>query len=92
MDKKLTTAFGVPIDDNRNIATAGKRRPALLQNKMAHFDREVISGRRMQATGSGAGATFTVTYNARKYTKAKTLSEISLNRESKEVGHEQVPR
>jgi catalase len=58
---------------------------------MAHFDREVIPGRRMQATGSGAVATFTVTYDASKYTKAKTFSEISLNRESKEVDHEQVP-
>ena len=23
--KKLTTAFGAPVDDNQNIATAGKR-------------------------------------------------------------------
>ncbi|MDT7810740.1 MAG: catalase, partial [Acidobacteriaceae bacterium] len=44
--KKLTTAFGAPVDDNQNIATAGERGPALLQNiwfleKLAHFDREV---------------------------------------------------
>jgi catalase len=25
MDKKLTTAFGAPVDDNQNIATAGER-------------------------------------------------------------------
>ena len=41
--KKLTTAFGAPVDDNQNIKTAGKRGPALLENvwfieKMAHFD------------------------------------------------------
>ncbi|HEX4651327.1 MAG TPA: catalase, partial [Granulicella sp.] len=44
--KKLTTAFGAPVNDNQNIKTAGKRGPALLQDawfleKMAHFDREV---------------------------------------------------
>src|SRR5207302_2036745 len=59
--KKLTTAFGAPVDDNQNIATAGERGPALLQNiwfleKLAHFDREVIPERRMHAKGSGASA------------------------------------
>jgi catalase len=29
---KLTTKSGAPVDDNQNIATAGKRGPALLQN------------------------------------------------------------
>jgi catalase len=32
MDKKLTTSFGAPVDGNQNIATAGKRAPALLLN------------------------------------------------------------
>jgi len=81
MDKKLTTAFGAPVDDNQNIATAGERGPALLQNiwfleKMAHFDREVIPERRMHAKGSGAFGTFTVTHDITKYTKAKIFSEI----------------
>src|SRR5712692_7225875 len=72
MDKKLTTAFGAPVDDNQNIATAGERGPALLQNiwfleKMAHFDREVIPERRMHAKGSGAFGTFTVTHGITKY-------------------------
>jgi len=54
MDKKLATALGIPVDDNWNIATAGKRGPALLQNiwfvtKMALFDHEVISERSMHA-------------------------------------------
>src|SRR5216683_2405560 len=79
--KKLTTAFGAPVDDNQNIATAGKRGPALLQNiwfveKMAHFDREVIPERRMHAKGAGAHGTFTVTHDITKYTKAKIFSEI----------------
>ena len=64
--KKLTTAFGAPVDDNQNIKTAGKRGPALLENawlieKMAHFDREVIPERRMHAKGAGAFGSFTVT-------------------------------
>jgi catalase len=55
MDKKLATVPGIPVDDNWNIATAGKRDPVLLQNiwfvnKMALFDREVISERRMHAS------------------------------------------
>ena len=53
MDKKPDTVFGIPVDDNWNIATAGKRGPALLQNiwfnKMALFDREVISEPSMHA-------------------------------------------
>jgi catalase len=81
MDKKLTTAFGAPVDDNQNIATAGKRGPALLENvwffeKLAHFDREVIPERRMHAKGSGAFGTFTVSHDISQYTKAKIFSEI----------------
>jgi catalase len=84
--KKLTTAFGAPVDDNQNIATAGKRGPALLQNiwfidEMAHFDREVIPQRRMHAKGSGAFGTFTVTHDITKYTKAKIFSEIGTKAE-----------
>src|SRR6266851_4001913 len=79
--KKLTTAFGAPVDDNQNIKTAGKRGPALLENvwfieKMAHFDREVIPERRMHAKGAGAFGSFTVTHDITKYTKAKIFSEV----------------
>src|SRR5467141_1521303 len=79
--KKLTTAFGAPVDDNQNIATAGERGPALLQNiwfleKLAHFDREVIPERRMHAKGSGAFGTFTVTHDITRYTKAKIFAEV----------------
>jgi catalase len=78
---KLTTKFGAPVDDNQNIATAGKRGPALLQNlwlieKLAHFDREVIPERRMHAKGSGAFGTFTVTHDITRYTKANVFSKI----------------
>ncbi|WP_277656052.1 catalase [Seleniivibrio woodruffii] len=80
-DKHLTTAAGVPVADNQNVATAGKRGPMLLQDiwfleKLAHFDREVIPERRMHAKGSGAFGTFTVTHDITGYTKAKIFSEI----------------
>ena len=79
--KRLTTAFGAPVDDNQNIKTAGKRGPALLENvcfieKMAHFDREVIPERRMHAKGAGAFGSFTVTHDITRYTRAKIFSEI----------------
>jgi len=80
-EKHLTTAAGVPVADNQNVATAGKRGPMLLQDiwfleKLAHFDREVIPERRMHAKGSGAFGTFTVTHDITKYTKARIFSEI----------------
>src|SRR6478752_2916900 len=80
-DEKLTTAFGAPVPDNQNVATAGPRGPQLLQDvwfleKLAHFDREVIPERRMHAKGSGAYGTFTVTNDITKYTKANLFSEI----------------
>ncbi|MBB5065509.1 catalase [Granulicella mallensis] len=79
--KKLTTKFGAPVDNNQNIATAGKRGPALMENvwlieKLAHFDREVIPERRMHAKGAGAYGTFTVTHDITQYTKAKIFSEV----------------
>ena len=63
---KLTTAAGAPVPDNQNAITAGPRGPMLMQDvwyqeKLAHFDREVIPERRMHAKGSGAFGKFTVT-------------------------------
>ena len=77
-EKKLTTAFGAPVPDNRNSATAGKRGPVLMQDvwlmeKLAHFEREVIPERRMHAKGSGAFGTFSVTNDIPKNTKAKFM-------------------
>jgi len=79
--KKLTTAAGAPVPDNQNAMTAGPRGPMLMQDvwyqeKMAHFDREVIPERRMHAKGSGAFGKFTVTHDITKYTKAKIFSAV----------------
>jgi len=79
--KKLTTAAGAPVPDNQNAMTAGPRGPMLMQDvwfqeKLAHFDREVIPERRMHAKGSGAFGTFTVTNDITRYTRAKLFSEI----------------
>jgi len=80
-EKKLTTTAGVPVTDNQNVITAGRRGPQLLQDiwfleKLAHFDRKVIPERRMHAKGSGAYGTFTVTHDITRYTRAKMFSEI----------------
>jgi len=79
--QKLTNNVGIPVPDNQNVLTAGKRGPMLLQDvwyleKLAHFDREVIPERRMHAKGSGAFGSFKVTHDITKYTKAKIFSEI----------------
>ncbi len=79
--KKLTNNVGAPVCDNQNVMTAGPRGPQLLQDvwfqeKLAHFDREVIPERRMHAKGSGAFGTFTVTHDISNYTKAKIFSKI----------------
>ena len=61
--------------------TTGPHGSMLLQGvwfleKLAHFDREVIPGRRMHAKGSGAFGAFTVTHDITHYTKAKLFSEV----------------
>lgn len=65
---KLTTTDGAPVPDNQNVMTTGPRGPMLMQDvwfleKMAHFNREVITERRMHAKGSGAYGTFTMTHD-----------------------------
>ena len=80
-NKKLTTAFGIPVADDQNSLTAGERGPVLIQDvhlleKLAHFDRERIPERVVHAKGAGAGGYFEVTADVTKYTKAKFLSEI----------------
>ena len=79
--KKLTTAFGIPVGDDQNSLTAGKRGPILMQDvhlleKLGHFDRERIPERVVHAKGAGAGGYFEVTADVTKYTKAKFLSEV----------------
>jgi catalase len=79
--EKLTTAFGIPVPDDQNSMTAGKRGPVLMQDvhlleKLGHFDRERIPERVVHAKGSGAGGYFEVTADVTKYTKAKFLSQV----------------
>ncbi len=81
MNSKLTHANGAPVVDNFNIATAGPRGPALLQDiwlieKLAQFDREVIPERRMHAKGSGAFGTFTVSCDISRYSKARLFAAV----------------
>jgi catalase len=78
---KLTHVTGAPVVDNQNVLTAGPRGPMLLQDvwfqeKLAHFDREVIPERRMHAKGSGAFGSFTVTHDISRYTRARLFSEV----------------
>lgn len=85
--KKLTTAAGVPVVDNQNVMTAGRRGPQLLQDvwlleKLAHFDREVIPERRMHAKGSGAYGTFTVTHDISRFSRARVFAGIGTRTEA----------
>lgn len=77
----LTTEAGAPVANNNHALTAGPRGPMLMQDvwfqeKLAHFDREVIPERRMHAKGSGAYGTFTVTHDVTAWTRADLFSEI----------------
>lgn len=76
--KTLTNEVGAPVADNENSITAGPRGPVALQDvwlleKMAHFNREVISERRMHAKGWGAYGQLTITGDISAYTRAKVL-------------------
>jgi catalase len=80
-NKKLTTAFGIPVGDDQNSLTAGPRGPVLLQDvhlleKLLHFDRERIPERVVHAKGAGAHGYFEVTTDVTRYTKAKFLSQV----------------
>jgi len=79
--KKLTTANGVPVGDNQNSLTAGRRGPVVVEDfhlfeKLAHFNRERIPERVVHAKGSGAYGEFTVSADISKYTKAKLFNKI----------------
>jgi catalase len=78
---KLTTSFGMPVDNDLQSQTAGPQGPALLQDvhlveKLAHFDRERIPERVVHAKGAGAGGYFEVTHDIARYTRAKFLSAV----------------
>ena len=79
--KTLTTSFGMPVANDLNTETAGKKGPALVQDihlieKLAHFDRERIPERVVHAKGAGAYGYFEVTDDVTKYTRAKFLSKV----------------
>ena len=75
---KLTTAAGIPVADNQNSQTAGKRGPLLVQDwqlfeKHAHFNRERIPERVVHAKGSGAYGSLKITADLSAYTRAVAL-------------------
>jgi len=77
----LTTASGMPVDDDQNTLTAGPRGPALMQDvhlmeKLAHFNRERIPERVVHAKGAGAHGVFECTADMSRYTRATFLSEV----------------
>lgn len=74
----LTTAAGIPVGDNQNSLTAGRRGPLLIQDwqlfeKHAHFNRERIPERIVHAKGSAAYGALKITGDISRYTKAKAL-------------------
>jgi catalase len=79
--KTLTTSFGMPVANDLNTETAGKKGPALVQDihlieKLAHFDRERIPERVVHAKGAGAYGYFEVTNDVSRYTRANFLSHV----------------
>ena len=83
----MTTASGIPVDDNQNSITAGPRGPVLLQDfhlieKLQHFNRERIPERVVHAKGSGAYGVFTVTHDITRYTKARLFSQVGKQTEA----------
>ena len=77
----LTTSFGMPVANDLNTETAGRKGPALIQDihlieKLAHFDRERIPERVVHAKGAGAYGYFEVTDDVTRYTRAKFLSKV----------------
>jgi len=84
---QLTTASGIPVDDNQNSITAGPRGPVLLQDfhlieKLQRFNRERIPERVVHAKGSGAFGTFTVTHDISQFTKAKLFGQVGKQTET----------
>ena len=85
--KRLTTGFGVPVDDDLSSQTAGAKGPVLMQDvhlldKLAHFDRERIPERVVHAKGAGAHGYFEVTHDLTAYTRARFLSAVGKRTET----------
>lgn len=80
-ERKLTTNFGRPVDNDQTSASAGPRGPLLIQDvhlieKLAHFNRERIPERVVHAKGAGAWGFFEVTHDVSMYTCASFLSGV----------------
>jgi catalase len=79
----LTTNQGIKINDNQNSLKAGERGATLLEDfilreKITHFDHERIPERIVHARGSAAHGVFKLTKNLKQYTKAKFLTDTSI--------------
>lgn len=77
---KLTTSAGMPIADDNNSVSVGKRGPLTFDNyqlfeKLAHFNRERIPERVVHARGAGAYGTFKLTKSLSDYTIADFLQK-----------------
>src|ERR1700685_2725595 len=71
----MTTTGGNPVADNQNSISAGPRGPLLMQDyqlleKLAHQNRERIPERTVQAKGTAAYGTLTITHDITGYSKA----------------------
>lgn len=76
----LTTAQGIPIENNQSSLRPFDRGPTLLEDfilreKITHFDHERIPERIVHARGSGAHGHFELTTSLKRYTTAKVLTE-----------------
>lgn len=79
----LTTNQGVLINDDQNSLKAGERGPSLLEDfilreKITHFDHERIPERVVHARGSAAHGVFKLTEDISRFTRAKFLTDTSL--------------
>ena len=80
-NKILTTSSGMPVSDDENSLSFGRRGPLALQDyqvieKLAHFNRERIPERVVHARGSGAYGTFTLSKSLENYTIANFLKKV----------------
>ncbi|HMK03116.1 MAG TPA: catalase, partial [Ferruginibacter sp.] len=82
-NEMMTTNQGLKINDNQNSLKDGERGATLLEDfilreKITHFDHERIPERIVHARGSGAHGVFKLSKSLEKYTRAKFLTETSL--------------
>ena len=79
----MTTNQGVKINDDQNSLKAGDRGSTLMEDfifreKMTHFDHERIPERIVHARGSGAHGTFKLYESQAAITKAKFLTDTTV--------------